>query len=107
MKVLDIVSREFGFSKTNLLASTRSSREIAFARQVAMYLSYYSDPSHPTYTAVGKEYKRDRTTVRHACEVVIANRDREDFDMLIRKLEDECTAAFVRSGKSMDATEPK
>ncbi|MEL7273050.1 MAG: helix-turn-helix domain-containing protein [Pseudomonadota bacterium] len=69
----------------SLRQKTRSTADIALARQVAMYLC------HTTFslllTEVGLHFKRDRTTVAHACALVEEKRDDLAFDTLICQLE--------------------
>ncbi len=96
MRVLEIVSREFEVRKSDLKAPSRSSQNIAFARQAAMFLEWKCDPLHPSLSEVGRRFKRDRTTVRHAIAVMNMHREaREDFDDLMVRLENELTASFV------------
>jgi len=70
---------------SGLKAKTRSCADIAFARQVAMYLC------HTTFsllmTEVGLHFGRDRTTVAHACKLVEDKRDDAEFDLIIDQLE--------------------
>ncbi|MGO4403113.1 helix-turn-helix domain-containing protein [Bosea sp. RAF48] len=58
---------------TALRGATRGPRQVALARQMAMYLA------HVTFglslTRVGTCFGRDRTTVRHACALVEDRRD--------------------------------
>lgn len=75
--VLKVVSAEFGVSRAQLLAPTRSSRDVAWARQVAMWL-YFQAGAPLSYSRVGLKFNRDRTTVRHA--VIKANRSLSDQD---------------------------
>lgn len=68
-----------------LRKKTRSRADVAFARQVAMYLC------HTTFslllTEVGLHFRRDRTTVAHACALIENKREEPDFDTLICQLE--------------------
>lgn len=68
-----------------LQARTRMAQEVALARQIAMYLC------HTTFslplTEVGLHFKRDRTTVSHACNLVEDKRDKMSFDVMICQLE--------------------
>ena len=64
---------------------TRGRSQLAFARQVAMYLA------HVTFglnlTTVGRAFGRDRTTVSHACALIEDARDDPDFDRTLEVLE--------------------
>ncbi len=68
-----------------LQARNRCKADVALARQVAMYLC------HTTFsllmTEVGLHFRRDRTTVAHACALVEDKRDDFAFDVLICQLE--------------------
>ncbi|MFD0915886.1 helix-turn-helix domain-containing protein [Pseudahrensia aquimaris] len=68
-----------------LRAPTRRNADIALARQIAMYLA------HTTFslplTEVGIYFKRDRTTVTHACAVVENRRDSMSFEVTVSQLE--------------------
>ena len=50
-----------------LRATTRRPRDIAFARQSAMYLAHVAFGL--SYTDVGRAFDRDRTTAAHACRI--------------------------------------
>lgn len=62
--ILEVVQREFRVGRGDILVPTRSGKDIAWARQVAMYLAYHRNGRN--FTAVGRAFNRDRTTVRHA-----------------------------------------
>ncbi|MFS8664274.1 MAG: chromosomal replication initiator protein DnaA [Limnochordales bacterium] len=64
------VARYFGLRTSDLISKSRS-RNIAFPRQIAMYLArILTDASLP---AIGEEFGgRDHTTVLHACEKIKA-----------------------------------
>ena len=63
--IQEVVSRYFNIDKRELKNSKRSS-DIAFPRQVAMYLC--REVADMPYTKIGDEFgKRDHTTVMHAC----------------------------------------
>jgi hypothetical protein len=63
----------------------RGARRIAFARQLAMYLTHVGFGL--TLTEVGACFERDRTTVRHACALVEDRRDQPAFDLAVSALE--------------------
>jgi chromosomal replication initiation ATPase DnaA len=63
----------------------RGTRRIAFARQLAMYLTHVGFGL--TLTEVGACFERDRTTVRHACALIEDRRDQPTFDLAVSALE--------------------
>ncbi|MGE7470682.1 helix-turn-helix domain-containing protein [Bosea sp. NPDC003192] len=67
------------------LRSGRGPRRIAFARQLAMYLTHVGFGL--TLTEVGACFERDRTTVRHACAQVEDRREQPAFDLAVSALE--------------------
>lgn len=67
------------------LRAGRGPRRIAFARQLAMYLTHVGFGL--TLTQVGTCFERDRTTVRHACALVEDQRDQPAFDLAVSALE--------------------
>ncbi|HEV2509365.1 helix-turn-helix domain-containing protein [Bosea sp. (in: a-proteobacteria)] len=67
------------------LRTGRGQRRIAFARQLAMYLTHVGFGL--TLTEVGACFERDRTTVRHACALVEDRRDQPAFDLAVSALE--------------------
>ena len=68
-----------------LRATTRREARIAFARQVAMHLVHVAYGF--TLTQVGIMFRRDRTTVAHACIIIEDRRDDLAFDVLLDNLE--------------------
>lgn len=67
------------------LRTGRGPQRIAFARQLAMYLTHVGFGL--TLTEVGACFERDRTTVRHACALVEDRRDQPAFDLAVSALE--------------------
>lgn len=67
------------------LRTGRGPRRIAFARQLAMYLTHVGFGL--TLTEVGACFERDRTTVRHACALIEDRRDQPAFDLAVSALE--------------------
>ncbi|MCU0817918.1 MAG: DNA replication initiation protein [Beijerinckiaceae bacterium] len=74
-----------GCSLRDLRAGTRCSAHIAEARQMGMYLTHTL--FHLSMTRTGAVFGRDRTTVRHACQLVEDLRDRARFDQPLLMLE--------------------
>jgi len=80
-----IVSAAFGLRPEALAAGGRGTADVAFARQVAMYLAYTR--LHVTYVAAGRMFGRDRTTARHACCKVEDKREDPRIDSILDYLE--------------------
>ncbi len=62
-----LVESAFGIARPALHAPGRGAARIAFARQVAIYLSHVR--LGLSYSAAGRFFGRDRTTAAHACRV--------------------------------------
>lgn len=71
------ISTVFGIEAGSLWRTTRGVRNIASARQVAMYLAHVSCGMSLT---VGAMFGRDRTTVAHGCLKVEYRRDDPVFE---------------------------
>jgi hypothetical protein len=74
--------------KTDAVAMRKSSRgkaEICLARQMAMYLMHTVFSC--SYHHVATFFKRDRTTISHACKLVEDLRDNEEFDKRLEAME--------------------
>ena len=94
-RVVSAVCREMGVSRPHLLAATRCNQDVAWARQVAVYCCWKLKPGL-SWSELGRWFKRDRTTVRHACRLVEEVRgEGEDLDELVRRIESECSTATV------------
>ena len=72
------ISNVFAIEAGALWRGTRGVRNIASARQVAMYLAHVS--CGMSLTEVGAMFGRDRTTVAHGCLKVEYRRDDPMFD---------------------------
>jgi hypothetical protein len=79
------VARVFGVEHDELCRATRGRAPVALARQVAMYLAHVA--CGMSLTEVGHLFRRDRTTVAHACAVVEDRRDDPIFDRVLELLE--------------------
>ncbi|MFN0218063.1 MAG: helix-turn-helix domain-containing protein [Hyphomicrobium sp.] len=73
-----MVTEVFGVQAGSLTRRERGVRPIALARQVAMYIAHVNFGL--TMTEVGRLFRRDRTTVAHACLRVEIRRDDALFD---------------------------
>jgi len=80
-----IVSAAFGLRPEALLAGGRGPADVAFARQVAMYLAHTR--LRVPYVAAGGMFGRDRTTARHACRRVEDKREDPRIDSILDYLE--------------------
>jgi len=69
---------------SDILAQTRGSQAHAHARQAAMYLAHVA--LGISFTAIGKFFRRDHSTVAHGCRRVEDRRDDPTFDMLMAEL---------------------
>jgi hypothetical protein len=80
-----VVATTFRLSLTDLRGTSRGEAQIAFARQVAMYVAHvwFALP----LTEVGRRFDRDRTTVAHACRVVEDRRDDPRVDRVVAAIE--------------------
>ena len=78
-------AKAFGIRSCDLESRTRKQADIAFARQIAMYIAHVRLGLN--LGEVGKVFQRDRTTVGHACRLIEDRRDDEQVDFLINCLE--------------------
>ena len=93
--ILDRVQAEFGVTRAQLLAPTRSSREVAWARQIAVHLCRRLCPD-ASWAELGRWFGRDRTTMRHAHEKVADIRGQgEDLNEKLEEIERVCAAPTV------------
>lgn len=83
--LLELVAEARGLRAGELLGPDRGKAGIALARQLAMYLMH----THycRIYSAVGRYFDRDRTTVSHACALIEDMREDPAFDELVEKIE--------------------
>jgi hypothetical protein len=79
-----------------LIAVSRRSASIAFARQSAMYLAHVSFGLN--YSEVGRAFGRDRTTAAHACRLIEDRRDDPAVDAMLASLENACAGLRRRLG---------
>jgi len=81
---LEIVAKSCGVEYSDVAASRRKA-PVAFARQLAMYLCYVVGDM--SLKEVASDFRRDRTTVSHACHSIEDRRDCPIFDRQIEHLE--------------------
>jgi chromosomal replication initiation ATPase DnaA len=87
--VVAVTSRAFKVPAKELLAHSRGEQRIAYARQVAMYLTHIVFGG--TYQDAGAPFGRERTTVAYACSIVEDDRDEQSFDRKLDLLEEMLT----------------
>jgi hypothetical protein len=75
-----------GVAASELRAPTRGSAEAALARQAAMYLCHVA--FEMSLARVAAAFRRDRSTVSHACHKMEDARDDAGFDAWIERLEE-------------------
>lgn len=79
------VSHVFDVDISDISSATRGKKQVALARQVAMYLAHIT--CGLTLTETGQLFMRDRTTVAHACSLVEDRRDDASFDLALEFLD--------------------
>ena len=82
----DVSALSCGVDVGDVRASLRKS-DVAFARQLAMYLCHVS--ANMSLREISSLFGRDRTTVSHACHAIEDRRDCPTFDRQIDFLEKE------------------
>lgn len=79
------VGYALGVPEAQIVDPARGSAEVAFARQVAMYLCHTA--FELSLARVATAFERDRSTVAHACHMIEDRRDEQHFDLWIGALE--------------------
>lgn len=79
------VGYALGVPSEAILDDARGAADVAFARQVAMYLCHVA--FELSLARVAMAFGRDRSTVAHACHAMEDRRDSETFDVWIGALE--------------------
>ena len=80
-----VVASTFRLSLDDLRRASRGEAQIAFARQVAMYVAHVWFAL--SLSEVGRRFDRDRTTVAHACRVVEDRREDPRVDRVVSAIE--------------------
>jgi chromosomal replication initiation ATPase DnaA len=96
----DVASYALNVPAAEVLSGVRGSAEVAFARQVAIYLCHVGFEFSLARVAVA--FARDRSTVAHACHAIEDRRDDAQFDLWISSLE-----AMLREAPRPDARDAK
>jgi hypothetical protein len=81
----DLVCYALGVKRADLDTPSRGQPLVAFARQVAMYLTHVAFDASLNTTA--RLFARDRSTVAHACRLIEDKREDFDFDAWLGELE--------------------
>jgi|SRR6185437_1361230 chromosomal replication initiation ATPase DnaA len=80
-----VVAHAYGVTLDDLRAPSRSSPQIALARQIAMYLAHIVFSM--SFAEVARDFGRDRSTACHAVQRVEALRDDPELDRTLVWLE--------------------
>lgn len=83
-RLAELVAAERCINIKALFQPDRGQAEIALARQLAMYLMHVEFGR--LYADVGRFFRRDRTTVSHACALIEDLRDDREFDAMLDRL---------------------
>lgn len=81
----DVASYALNVPAAEVLSVNRGSADVAFARQVAIYLCHVGFEFSLARVAVA--FGRDRSTIAHACHAIEDRRDDDQFDLWIGGLE--------------------
>ncbi len=80
-----LVAAALGVPVEEIESRTRRSAAAAFARQCAMYLAHVVLGAN--YSEIGECFRRDRTTVAHACRLIEERREEAGLDGLLTAIE--------------------
>ncbi len=80
-----VVAAAFDLPVYEITSPSRCRAPVAFARQVAIYLAHVG--LGLSFTDTGRVFRRDRTTVAHACKIVEERRDDACLDACLDYLE--------------------
>lgn len=86
-EIIAKVGKELDVDRDLILAPSRSSRNVAWARMVAVYI--IRELTGASWSEIGRTFGRDRTTIRHAHRTI--KRD-PDVEGIIEKVKHECSA---------------
>lgn len=81
----EVASYALSVPADEVLSANRGSAEVAFARQVAIYLCHVGFEF--SLARVASAFGRDRSTIAHACHAIEDRRDDAQFDLWISRLE--------------------
>ncbi|MEO3387864.1 helix-turn-helix domain-containing protein [Mesorhizobium sp. CAU 1741] len=95
--VIDIVAAMFNVSSKELREPGRSVLSVSRVRQIAMYVTHVE--LGISMRDVGEGFRRDRTTVLHACHQIEDLRDDDEFDGIVARVERMVGAALGDGGR--------
>ena len=90
----NVVSYAVGISADAIVDDARGCSQTAYARQLAMYLCHVA--FELSLSRVASAFRRDRSTVAHACHAIEDRRDDDQFDHWMASLEAMMRAAPAR-----------
>jgi chromosomal replication initiation ATPase DnaA len=79
------VAASYRLPRSIFHAPNRCTASVAFARQIAMYISHVW--LGLSLTDVGRYFGRDRTTVAHACHIVEERRENPNIERMLSSIE--------------------
>lgn len=96
-----VVLRTFELPVRSLLSPRRGRANIAFARQVAIYIAHVH--LGMTLTRAASLFGRDRTTAAYACRIVEDRRDQRLIDRKIESIEQALSRCCVVAARDIRA----
>lgn len=84
--VAHLVGYAIGVKSIEIMARGRGSRMTAKGRQLSMYLAHVAFGW--SIGRVADAFRRDRSTVAHACQAIEHERDEDGFDQWICEMEE-------------------
>ncbi len=94
---MSLVAYSLNLSLQDVLHTRRGSAEVAYGRQIAMYIVYIG--CGLSMSRVAAAFKRDRSTVCHACHRIEDDRDDCDMDEWLDALQLALSKAACLSAK--------
>lgn len=99
--VKEVLAGTTGGDIDDVLSSARGNGNVAFQRAIAMYISYKETGD---YTATGRLFDRERTTVRHAVERIEKEIGNDKaFARRVRKMEKNLAETEHATGNAVRA----
>lgn len=83
--LIELLSVFFNVSSRQLRSERRTPSPVCRVRQIGMYVAHVTFGMKMDWVAEG--FRRDRTTVIHACHAIEDLRDDEEFDILVARTE--------------------
>ena len=82
---MSVAACAFRVRVRDIRSRSRGKWRSAQARQAAIYLAHVA--FRRDYASLARDFRRDRTTIRHACECIETQRDADAFDRMMHRLE--------------------